>query len=244
MARFIYFIPGPKEPPSDERLQEVGLGHLVGNNNGHVGSSGPTNNGGAIIGGACNVENGVMIGYYKDRQTWEECNNGKFWIGYQNDFKPGPEDLKRMNQLEGHEVELGDKNEWLIPVARRFDAGCVLPKSIYLDGAGLITGTTLDEYISYSKKAEDIFNDLCATLDKVKNYEYKVNTYGYMFEIALEALNINYNISKWEMSILKLLNTKISNNINLAIVDFNTMKVMAEAEAVLKKKESTQTQNI
>jgi len=244
MARFIYFIPGLDRQPIDKDLQEIGLQHLANNWDDYVGSSGPTNKSGAIIGGACKVQNGVMIGYYKDRQTWYECNSGKFWIGYQNDCKPGPGDLKRINQLDGHEVELGDKNEWLIPVARRFDSGCVLPKAIFLDGAGILTGKILDEYVSFSKQAEEIFNDLCATLDKDEDYKYKVNTFGYMFDIALEALEINYNISKWEMSILKLLTTKNANKINLAIIDFDIMKVMADAEETLKKKESAQTQDI
>jgi len=244
MAKFIYFIPGLDHTPSNDNLKDVGLDHLIDNWQDYVGSSGPTNNGGAIIGGFSKAQNGVMIGYYKDRQTWEEYNSGKFWIGYQKEFKPKPEDLKKENQLEGYEVELGDKNKWLIPVARRFDSGCMLPKSIFLDGAGVISGKILDEYVYFSKQAEEIFNDLCASLRKDKEYDYKVNTFEYMFQIATESLRINYNISKWEMSLLKLLTTENANKINLAIIDFESMKMMAEAEESLKKKEYTQTQSI
>jgi len=236
MARFIYFIPGLDHTPSDIDLENVGLGHLKNNWSEYVGSTGPTNKGGAIFGGSCKVQNGVLIGYYKDTQEWTEYNDGKFWIGYQKDYKPKPENLEKENVLIGYEVLLGDGNKWMIPIARRFESGCILPQSVFLDGAGVLKGEILEEFIVFSKQAEDIFDDFISEMEPDKKFKAKVNTVGYMFEIAVEAISLNYNISKWEISLLRLLTTENSTRINLSIIDFPSLQSIAEAERQLKKK--------
>jgi len=236
MSRFIYFIPGLDHSPSNIELEDIGLNHLKNNWTDYVGSSGPTNAGGAILGGSCKVQNGVLIGYYKDNQEWTECNDGKFWIGYQKDFRPNPEDLEKENILIGYEIVLGDGNKWMIPIARRFESGCILPQSIFLDGAGVLKGEILEEYIIFSKQAEDIFNDFVSNMEPDKEFKAKVDTVGYMFEIAVEAISLNYNVSKWEISLLRLLTTDNSSRINLSIIDFPSLKSISDAEKQLKKK--------
>jgi len=236
MARFIYFIPGLDRQPLDSDLDKAGLSHLIGTWKDYVGSTGPTDKGGAIIGGFYKVQNGVLIGYYKERQTWQEFNDGKFWIGYQNDSKPKSEDLEKEDMLIGYEASLADGNKWMIPVARRFESGCVLPQSLFLDGAGVLRGEILDKFVIFSKQAEDIFDDFACDMEKEKDYKAKVDTLGYMFKIATEALSINYYVSKWEISILRLLTTENSSRINLLIIDFPSLKSIADAEKELKKK--------
>ncbi len=236
MSRFLYFIPKVKLQPTPLELEGVGLEHLINKWQDYVGSTGPTGEGGAIVGGYYKTKNGVQIGYYPKKQTWTECNNGKFWIGYQTEFKPTAKDLQKDDQLEGHLVVMADKNEWLVPVARRFDSGDVLPQSLYLDGGGNLKGEILQEFIHFSKSAEDVFNDLCVGLEGGPDEDYRVSTYPKMFEIASEALSINYHISKWEVSLLRLLTTENATKINLAIIDFTSMKVLAESEELIKKK--------
>ena len=46
------------------------------------------------------------LGFFPDRQTWVDC--GEFWLGWETENPPGPDDLLRPRPVGGEGVALGD----------------------------------------------------------------------------------------------------------------------------------------
>jgi hypothetical protein len=118
------------------------------------------------------------------------------WCGH-NEQLPGPDDLKRSKQLTGHLVQLGDGQEWLIPIARSWaeEDGDIryrveLPRRVGLDEDGeWQPGEVSRRYTELWAVAEQHMQGM---------------EYGQLNDGALCALQTNYAIGKYEQDALGL----------------------------------------
>ena len=245
MAGFLYFLPGAASANA-EVLAKAGIAEVLA-------GGAPETRG--VTGGGTGGGSGIIIapkpshdrlapgqrtgtaprtGYFKDKQEWQEAPGGKYWLGRETAEPVLPADLARPEMLGGHLVNLAADNQWLIPVARAFPHGIVLPQTLRLGPAGELVGETLPKYIAFSKRAERLWD--------VMNAESKAIAAGEdpkpdmevqeQWDIAAEALAINYRIDAVGMSMLGLISigTPVLWAILQAIIDVPT--IMAEAAAL------------
>jgi hypothetical protein len=92
-----------------------------------IGSHGPGGQPGMMISALPVVSRRAprTMGYKPDDATWRwfPMDDGKYWLGVDTTDRPRPEDLARRQQQDGHFVELGDGQRWLVPAIRRPEYG-------------------------------------------------------------------------------------------------------------------------
>lgn len=115
MAGLLFFLPGLQQPAKAwAAFEECGDSDLV------VRSMSSTVEDGGPEGAGLLLGNSGHNSYDAKRQEWVKSDSGPYWIGYDKDARPAPADLERDPMLNGHKVQLGDGNYWLIPVARHY----------------------------------------------------------------------------------------------------------------------------
>lgn len=240
MSGLLYFIQGV-DTGSDEAIKKAGLEEVFGTDSRDFrgASSGPGTLGGVIV--AVSQRNQDIpkqrIGYYPEDQTWQEVEKGKYWIGMNNTRPLLPEGIERTEQIDGHWVELNDGNKWLIPVARKFDQGTVLPRALILGPEGELVAEILPKYVQFWKKVEKVYNNFIDAMKKDDSDDALTVQEGW--DIAVEAMQYNYAINKWGISFRRLLTTENVKAILEAIVDIPTLlEVDKEMSRSGKKKES------
>lgn len=185
---------------------------------------GPDNGDGCVIAPEPQVPIDMLPGYFKDRQTWKKF--GDQWIGWQTDRRPGPESLRRANQIDGYEVELGDGLIWQAPIVRPFHEasknwGCNLPMVIGLDESNEPTARVIERFRwawdITGRVADILFNGVPANLFA-------------MFDDAASCLSINYRIGRHEASILELFNSQTISDVLKSAVDDPMVDAVLKAE--------------
>lgn len=151
MAGFLYYLPGEKQRPGDERLRELGLPYVAGRklfaSDIHQGPDG---------GHGWLMADQGRLGDYAARhmpaeQDWQETPDG-WWLGYYKAAPPTPDDLAHDQQLPGYDLTMGDGNVWTLPLVRNVDeAGepvCMLPAKLVRDKAtrALVPGPPIERY--------------------------------------------------------------------------------------------------
>jgi hypothetical protein len=184
-----------------------------------------------------------IVGYFQEKQTWIKANGGKFWIGYYNDAKPTAESLMRKEQVNGHYVKLLNGQDWLIPVARLFPEGTILPHSLVLGPDGDIVKEIIPRYAKYSQIGERVWTEFKRQMNwEDVEEDHKPFNEQEEWECAIRALSINYLVGQWEVSALRLLSTNNVQNIFHAIVDIPTMMAVIKSQnESAKKKENADT---
>lgn len=248
MAGFLYFIPDVQKVDKQVR-KETGLDIILDNTEHSPRHTAPGPGGagnGFIIVPKCAHPDGATprTGYYPDTQEWIESITKKYWIGWQKDKFPKPEDLMRKECVAGHIVTLGDGNKWEIPVARDFANGCSLPETLVLGPTGELVREALPKYAVFSRKAErlwDTWNYFCrekAGLIQDGDEEPEFLTDAELYDFMCEAISMNYMVDKWIIAFLKIVTTTNIQLIQDAIIDVPTLIQMQldAAKAQLKKK--------
>jgi hypothetical protein len=236
MRRFLYFIPNAKpEDVKKAALIAVGLlDRFAGGADPLLSfvrvlvDVGPGGTPGTIL--AAGHE---MCGYCPDDQQWADA--GKFWLAIDGPLSPGPAHLARTVAIAGDHVTLQDRQQWLVPLIRRWDESRTdfvsnLPTTmarVAENGAyrfvpqvhpayrsiDAIAGRTLDAYAS--KKvltAEDLFND------------------------ATELLSLNYRIGVDEACLLGLMDLDLAATVLRVSVDiprFEAFEAAAEVNGLI-----------
>ena len=177
-----------------------------------------------------------------EQQTWQKSASGKYWVGYGNDAVPGEADLMRKEQFEGHEVKLGNGQKWLIPIARNFKRGSVLPKSLILGKNGELMTEELPEYAEFSAQVEKYWDWFFA---EITGKENTVISLKEMWQIIVRAMQFNYRITEEGISLLRLVRidkraASIFHEILGAVIDLPAVRKLAEES---KKKEDIKTQD-
>lgn len=170
-----------------------------------------------------------------DEQKWTDGNDGQYYVGFYVDDPPKPAGLARKNQLAGHEIELGDGNKWLIPVARKFAEGSVLPVALGIGANGQIITDELEEFAGFSGRAEKYYRDFLKWLGDIEGCN-ETDT-AFRIKLALEALTTNYQLGCEEPFAMKLITSKNLTAILEAIIDVPTIVEVTRQAAEDKKKE-------
>lgn len=248
MAATLYFVAGlSKVQVSDAKIAELGLGYALGEK--HVANdvaSGPGGVSGVVLSAA--IE---QLGYYPDAQTWRKLSAldsppSALWFGFFHDHRrPTPADLARKKQLAGLAVELADKEEWIVPLARSYQIGTgaggeptlafepALPRAWDLDEAGQWQSRgPVSEYARLWDLACEWFEQRLALARAVQDArdegeepeEGQVNwTLAQAIDAACEVLAVNYRLGKQEAAALGLLSDTAVRSVLDAACDFATL---------------------
>lgn len=170
-----------------------------------------------------------LIGYYPNRQTWEQF--GAVWIGRDQEQPPTPEGLARGPLLGGYDRQLGDGNFWRCPTVRRAFVWPVVPQRYGRTAEGKTLRQVKPEYSGIWERsgrwAAGLLTDDPAgelTLDE-------------KIDAAVELLGLNYRVTDAEITLLGLLDDDALQLIVEAAID---VPWLVEAETDLQKKTTLQ----
>lgn len=226
MASFLYYIPGAPilmgGANAAEWIAKAGLTETLGEPE-HLASQslkqGPDGGPGCLF-VVKRDDAPLALRYAPGEQTWAEY--GGFWLGYATGDKPGPDDLIREESCRGYWVKLGDKRNWLVPVARLFFGGTTLPCSIGWDANGSEVRRVLPEYEELRRQANAVYD---AALEDMKAGQETPVDSGF----ALQVLGVNYHVGKAEATALSLFTDHSMKCLRNAAIDFPTfMRVVDE----------------
>lgn len=236
---FLFYVPGGAEFPPE-------IIHACDHKSSikrTVVSNGPDGGVGTIIAPPGWKPNAHRVGFFRDSQTWQLIPSTSTWIGYENESRPTPEGLARTKQTDGHLVELGDGNKWLIPVARKYYPTwpCALPQTMTVDEFGnwsrgnvvakyrdlySVAGHWID-YITPKEESPTVAADVADEAEAQSEQDQKTQpevTYAQLADWCVIALAVNYRVTKVEASILELLNEQTMVAIMNAVVDLPTAR--------------------
>lgn len=169
---------------------------------------------------------------YLDTQTWVNCGGG-FWLGWEG-AAPGPEDLARKEKVGGHTVRLADGRDWMVPLARVFPEGTLLPRVYTFGPNGEEVQDVMPRYVGLSRKAEALFERYSSG----EGWEFSEDE---GFALAAEALGVNYRITAYEARALGLFTTQNVRAVLHALYDGPTVEARIEAYLAEKKTPVTST---
>ena len=195
--------------------------------------AGPDKGSGCVV--ARHGNNG-SVQYSPESQTWVGVHDADYWIGFDTDTPPSPNDLARDSIISGHFVTLEDGNSWLVPAARIFPDGSALPQRLMLGPNGELVSTVLPRFAAISRDAERVWESLRAGLvspsdgksssekDDLKSTEdVEPLLVTEAWTIAIAALGINYRVGQAEISALGVITTANLKHILEAFVDLPTL---------------------
>lgn len=260
MPGFLYFVPGALNMgEAKAALEKAGAPHAVET----VGRSGPMFNQISIpaaesAGGPAG--SGYIVGregfhlYNKKTQEWhrapvlvEGYDGPGYWVGFERDAPPGPEELARQKQLAGHWVELADGKRWLAPVARLpigEEGVPALPRVVKLGADRAKTMTVVASHRWLWDEACAFWDEWAAVCDEAapqreeftwvaRSTEGRIVTrIDSCFDLACRALAVNYRLGPAEVSVLGLVTSENAADVPLALVDWpSDVELAKKAEA-------------
>ena len=154
-----------------------------------------------------------------------------YWIGIEKESPPGSLDLQRPELINGHDVELegfgpdaGDK--WLVPCARLFGGGTMLPERMRLGPAHEWVSEVLPRFSEFSAIAESLWSEFETGLERSigENDDLpEPMSISEKCRICSMALSINYRVREEELSAMGTLTTLNIEKTLAAIVDLTTL---------------------
>ncbi len=212
MKRFSYFFP---IVPAVNAVLIAKHGLQYAFAEGPLGSAGvmrgPEGHNGAI--GVC----GDAVGYHPDRQTWIAAPRGDeelppYWIGWETDQNPTPEDLSRKDAPGGKAFTLENGSVWRVPRIMTWhessDQPAVwsspLPRMLDLDRYGeMIDGPIVPKY-------RDLFDAGMQILVRLVGKSSDPIPPQSFYRFACDCLGVNYAVSELELSasVLDCLSTR------------------------------------
>ena len=138
--------------------------------------------------------------YKPDDQEWIE--HAGVWVGMAKAQPPGPADLARDVQLDGERVQLGDGQEWLVPVVLKFPGTVTLPRKLSLVDGEWQTGDVIDRHKVLWDAAWRVFQAYV----NAPQHDSRIIIEDPM-DVAVGLLSANYRVSDAEASLLGLFTT-------------------------------------
>lgn len=236
MSGLLYCISGIKCKPSAEDLKNCGMEGCV------VESFRPTE---TFISGTFAVvftivgktKGNTKLGFWNSSQHWVNKPNTNLYVGYNLDEKPKADDFLKSDYLVGHDVLLGDENKWIIPIARKFHEGCILPKTMLMLVDGELQEVVVSKYLKLQKIAEKLKGILPLMFgEDEKNLDLAfIDTEKKIFDLCLEIINFNYSLSYFDVSVLELFNTSNMSEILKSVVDGQYIEKLIKEELEKKR---------
>ena len=187
MASLLFFI---ESDSPIYRVQDVpesaGLGNVLSGAQiaGVDCYKGPEGKRGAVIAMQPKGGSAAKCGYYPDKQTWKDA--GTYWIGFETDNRPTPQELAREQQIDGFEVELNDGHSWVVPIVHATFS--TLPQGYKVKGDD-IEFCHAPQYADIMKRAEQWHDLLYANIDSI------VDDTKEELRFAVDCLALNYRIN-------------------------------------------------
>lgn len=219
MGEFLYYLPGVRAN-IDKAFEASGLRDRLDAFPHTAWDTGPGDKSGIVI-----SQSGHRHIYKADKQTWAGPFNDRYWIGFQNDDRPGPADLRRPQQVDGTEVLLLDDASWLIPSWR------LAPMALTMGTDGAVSQKPLPVGVRLQARFDQIrarFEDRDTEI---------VFDWAELLRIIADVLSINYRMGTdpaQELSMLELVSTGNYETLVNAVLDMEFLKTLA-AEAGTKK---------
>jgi hypothetical protein len=236
MAGFLYYVPTAQTTAQARTgLADAGVDAdlfegLAGNHS----AKGPDGAGGFILGPAPgpNVVN-------LDSQEWLEVPGKRYWVGCYKSTPPGPADLALDPQIAGHEVELGDGNRWLIPVARKYrEYKGTLGWVLALPRTRRINADGNWEEGDVVKRHRPLWHEVMRIEELYERYEdgdemaFENVTIDTETKLVAMAIATNYRIGPAEITLLGLIDGAVIQPVIDAVRDMPTLVSLAKkAEA-------------
>lgn len=234
MACLLYYIPDKAKSIPPTEVCDAGLGYAF---QGRLSAveirGGPDKKNGVLFTAAGDSLGEHILGYYPERQTWQNVPKSTAWVGCYDDDRPGPGDLLQPNPLGGHPVLLGDGNEWTVPVARaiveeenELRYHCALPSGVTLNGNGQwCRGGPVKKYTKLWSTALKFWDAWTAA---VAGTEAGAGGADFDFDglndAALLALQANYRVGKAEVVLLGLFDGEPATAILQALIDWPSVQ--------------------
>lgn len=200
---FQYYFPGVGRMPEASPLYKYALS---GTRHCRPLNPGPDGRDGFLM-----AEHAALLGNL-ERVEWEwgevvqhsEIDSREYWIGLDSEASPGPTDLAREEIIGGHEVKLSDNSFWTIPMIRDFVGGSQLPTRWSLGPKGEWVSERLPQYIQLWDAACKMFDAYMAMVEaEQESFAVKDG-----LDFACECIALNYRVSKREIALLRLLDSR------------------------------------
>ena len=236
IRHFLYYVAGLSAGPEVKGALVRAVGPSVAGGDLRVANTahGPGQQGPGVLFAA--VRDGLVVPageierrlkYVADpaRQVWMEADG--FWVGYEVDARPGPEDLERAKMVDGYPYQCRDTGSWVVPLARYADGGTNLDQRIVYLPSREIEMRPLQRYEALCAFAAEHFEYLSGV------YQDELDlmvTYSQRFaDVACEALGVNYHVGPYELSLLGMLTKDASVLICGLLCDWpGLMRILAE----------------
>lgn len=228
MGQFVYYLPGKRNVTEAELSQwlpqiEPARGYCQ-----RFTAVGPDGKGGMLVAGR---QAAGEVQHDADCQTWIECENGTFWLGYKTEAKPTPDDLARDDQISGHWVDMADGSRWHVPILRVIESGTILPHMhiISLTPDGKWVSLLRPEFIELGQRVLSAWDQFRAALGFSEAEEGNVEiSFEAEMDLVVDGLRLNYRVSKWEVAAMGLLNALSLRRVVEALLDLPSLKAMAQ----------------
>jgi hypothetical protein len=185
--------------------------------------TGPTGKAGHILAGPGQHR---VHGYSKAEQEWVNC--GDYWLGWDKNGLPTPEQLQRKKVVAGEVATLADGREWVCPTVRRWEGGNPFPGVPYV--VQMFTDYQIDvlpQYMDVWQFSGDAWDDV------IYGKNFKVVD---SFQRAAKFLSVNYRVGVHECSALKIMDMDSINTITLTALDMARFEEFATQ--IVKKNEA------
>lgn len=230
MNSFLYYFPGGAPVITREAAAAAGLGYALPETGGATccgTNAGPDGGAGTVAVFAGNTP----AAYTPEAQAWRKGPQGKYWVGYWKDRKPGEADLRREHVYEGTGLRLRDGGLWVVP-------RCYAPLPARPLGLPMKMDLAEDAATWVLKPAEE-YAGLCQTAQRL--WEMFVgaarNDLTSKEELAagVSALAVNYRLSALEVAMLGLWTTRELAGILRALIDADAVEEAFKATGSEKK---------
>ena len=244
MGHFLYMLPGDGAPgPKKERFD---LHRRATSEWKRGGASVPLDADGRLCEpdeaeSTCRVHiftQGDECTYVPENQVWTAPavpdGQTQWWLGWWDGQKPGEEDLRRPNPVDGYTVTLADGDEWLIPPVRRWDGSPgTIPCTLTLGPDGEEQSRVRPEYRDLFEETEEFADAYYETLkaweDGEREQEVQIPRMG--LHIIVRVLNINYRVCREEVNALGLISSANRMNVSVSIIDVPAyIQMMADVD--------------
>lgn len=235
MSEFLYYF-GEQRHALDKAAwkalcAEHGLAHLARTVPTVRGCRGPDGGDGIVV--AARLDGGGSApGYYPDGQDWYQC--GTCWIGVTRDTLPGPDDLQQREILPGHNVELADEREWLMPYAIVSPGKLALPSQFVKDKEIGNARKLKERYRDFGERAFAFWGRVGdATEGRIEA------THEELIALATAGLSLNYRVGEHEVHMLGVLDTENIWELCFAAIDWpGYERMFSDAVEAQKKTDS------